>query len=65
MTAKTKKVRVLVDQPGHAINDTPELTEAEAEAAVKAGWADADPAAVAYAESLAPPAAKATEAPAS
>lgn len=63
MADKTKKVRVIADHPDYAINDVPELPEADADAAVKAGWADADPAAVAYAESLRAPAAP-TEAPA-
>lgn len=53
MSTKTKKVRVIAFHPDYAINAVPTLPEADADAAVAAGWADADPAAVAYAESLA------------
>lgn len=63
MSTKTKKVRVIAFHPDHAINDVPALPEADAATAVADGWADADPAAVAYAESLRGPAAPA-EAPA-
>lgn len=47
------KVRVIADTPGRKINDIAELTPDEATAAVLAGWADAHPDAVAYAEGLA------------
>lgn len=47
------KVRVLVDHRDYAVNEVAELTAEEAAAAVKEGWADDTPAAVAYAESLA------------
>lgn len=51
---KTKKVRVIADHPGHAINAVLTLPADEAGEAVAAGWADDSPAAVAYAESIAP-----------
>ena len=52
------KVRVLVDTHigGTQVrcNDVLELDDAAAKDAVAAGWADDNPAAVAYAESIAP-----------
>lgn len=48
------KVRVIADHADHKINDVVTMTADDAKTAVAAGWADADPAAVAYAESIAP-----------
>lgn len=47
---KKIKARVLVDTGEHKCNDI--ISGAEAEAAVADGWADSNPAAVAYAEKL-------------
>lgn len=52
---KTTKVRVIADTADHRINDVLTLDAAAAKAAVAAGWADDDPAAVAYAEGLGQP----------
>lgn len=48
--AKGVKVRVLVDHQGHRCDDVVTLSPDEAEAATAAGWADAHPSAVAFAE---------------
>jgi hypothetical protein len=48
--AKPVKVRVLVDHQGHKCDDVVTLSADDAEAAAAAGWADAHPSAVAFAE---------------
>lgn len=48
------EVRVLHDHLDHRANDVATLSAHDAEVAVKAGWADADPDAVAYAKSQVP-----------
>lgn len=53
------EVRVLVDHGGHAADSVTSLTADEAKAAVKAGWADDDKAAVAFAKKEAAAQAKA------
>ena len=55
MSEKSTKVRVLSDQGDHKINDVLALPADEAKAAVTAGWADDNPAAVKYAEGLKQP----------
>lgn len=50
--AEKTKVRVLLDGEHGKINDVVTLDAAEAKSAVEAGWADATPAAVAYAEKI-------------
>lgn len=47
---KGVKVRVLVDHAGHKCDDVVTLSADEAKAAAEAGWADAHPSAVAFAE---------------
>lgn len=42
-------VRILAARDGHAVDSVVRLSAAEAESAVANGWADADPAAVAFA----------------
>lgn len=59
-----KKLRVLAATGEHQPNDVITLSDAEAKAAVAAGWADDAPEAVKYAESLKAPAAPAADAPA-
>jgi len=49
-----KKVRVLVAHEEHLPNHVITLSASDAAAAVKAGWADDDAAAVAYAEANEP-----------
>lgn len=56
MSEKSTKVRVLSDQGDHKINDVLALPADEAKAAVAAGWADDNLAAVKYAEGLNAPA---------
>lgn len=48
----TIEVRVLVDSGDYAVNTVADLTPEAAAAAVAEGWADDNPAAVAYAKSL-------------
>lgn len=55
--AEGRKVRVLVATADYQINDTPFLTASAADAAVREGWGDDNPEAVAYAESIVIPAA--------
>lgn len=43
------EVRILAARDGHAVDSVVRLSAAEAESAVANGWADADPAAVAFA----------------
>ena len=50
--APKTKVRVIVDQGRHKVNDVVSLAPDEAKAAVAAGWADDHPSAVKYAEGL-------------
>lgn len=50
--SKKIKVRVLSAEGDHKANDVISLSESAAEIAVKAGWADSDPKAVAYAAKL-------------
>lgn len=52
MSDKKVKVRVILDQGDHAIDDVLTLSAEEAKVAVAAGWADDHPEAVKYAESL-------------
>lgn len=47
------EVRILLDHLDYLANQVVSLPKAEAAAAVDAGWADADPAAVEYAKSIA------------
>lgn len=46
------KVRIIGEHPDHAVNDVVKMAPEAVEAAEKAGWADSDKAAVAYAEGL-------------
>ncbi len=46
----TKKARVLVDHAEFRVNDI--VSGDDAAAGIAAGWADGDPAAIAYAEKL-------------
>jgi hypothetical protein len=46
------KVRVIVDQGDHSIDDVLSLSSHDAKAAVAAGWADDNPSAVKYAEGI-------------
>lgn len=59
--AKQTKVRVIADQGEFKINDVIAMDEAEAAAAVAAGWADSSADAVKYGESLGKPADPAAE----
>lgn len=59
--AEKTKVRVLLDGDHGKINDVVALSADEAKAAVAAGWADATPAAVTYAEKNPNPKAEAAQ----
>jgi hypothetical protein len=52
-TGEMTKVRVVAMGSNWPVNAVVKLSAAEAKAAVDGGWGDDDPAAVAYAESLA------------
>lgn len=56
MSDKKVKVRVILDQGEHTIDDVLTLSAEAAKVAVEAGWADDHPEAVKYAESLGKPA---------
>lgn len=55
MSDKKIKARVIAQHADHDVDDVISLTAEEAKAAETEGWADSNPAAVKYAESLGRP----------